>query len=214
MPQNGQQGLIHPAQFRQILSNFKNHIGTINSRMAHLEQLLVGKEPTQKDRLVACAAKIVPFRYNLEINFAAATTARTPGTVTITQDGYFLLDRVYACWRPTAGGNAGRFQPVSSGNPVIAGAELQAAGAIADLFNFNWELVEGAAQRTRQDIATPGDILYRTDNDGYMQKYPDIFMPASVVTAFVTPLEAVNSAGTFILVLEGRQLLNVVEAGA
>jgi len=199
---------------RTIDGRFKALQQNILQRQDNLDKLLVGREPTESDRLVACAAKIIPFHYVIDIDFDAADTARRPGTVTITQEGYFLMDRLYACWRPTDGAFIGRYQPISSDSPAIANAELVSGGQFANKVDFTWELVEGAAQRGRQDFAVPGAILYRTDDDGYTQKCSDIFMPASVVTLSCTPLYATATAGTFTFVLAGRQLLNVVEGGA
>lgn len=183
-------------------------------RLERLDKLLVGREPTEVDRLISCAAKIVPFKYNIEIEIPQQAQNRIPGSVTITQEGYFLLDRIYVTYRPTEGALIGRFRPVSSGHPVIAGAELQAAAEVANKLDFLIELVEGAAQRGRQDIATPGDIFYRLDNDGYSLNHPDVFIPASVITTYITPLVATTSEGIATVTLDGRQLLNVVEAGA
>jgi hypothetical protein len=184
-------------------------------RLENLDKLLVGREPTEAERLIACAAKIVPFKYNMDIVLTGAAPARTPGTVTITQEGYFLLDRISITYRVTDGQtHVGRFRPISSGNPIIAGAELQAGGNVVNKLDFLFELVEGAAQRGRQDFPIPGDVFYRNDNDGYCLGHPDVFIPASVITAYITPLAAMTDNGIATVVLDGRQLLNVVEAGA
>jgi hypothetical protein len=183
-------------------------------RVESLDKLLVGREPTEVDRLIACSAKIVPFKYNIDVPIVGAAPARTPGTITITQEGYFLLDRIWVTLRMTSGDNAGNYRPISSGNPTIAGAELQAGTAIGDKMDFLFELVEGAAQRGRQDFPVPGDIFYRQDEDGYALGHPDVFIPASVITVYITPLATLDNDGIASVVLDGRQLLNVVEAGA
>lgn len=183
-----------------------------NAKVETLEKMLAGKL-SYADRIVACAEKVIPFRYNVQIDLATGTQTRTPGAVTIDQDGWFLHDRIYASLRVTLAGDAlvGRFRPMSSGNPQIAGNAAIAAAQIADTMDFVWELVEGSSQRGRQNnVPTPGDILFRQDYDGKLM-HPDVFPPSSVVTVYVTPLRAVESAATLVFTLEGRQCLNVIE---
>lgn len=180
------------------------------SRFNSLEKLLAGRRPTYAERIVACAEHVIPFFYVVDIAFATAASARTPGVINIDQEGYFLADRYYACWRPTLGANAGEFKPVSSGNPYIAGAEAIAGAEIADKMDFVWELVEGSSQRARQNAPIPGDILYRADADGYLTE-PDVFPPSTTLTVVVTPTQPVDTTGTFSFVVQGRQCLNVIE---
>ena len=183
-----------------------------NAKVDTLEKMLAGKM-SYADRIVACAEKVIPFRYNIQIDLTTNTQARTPGSVTIDQDGWFLHDRIYASLRVNLALDAldGRYRPISSGNPAIAGSAAIAGAQRADTFDFVWELVEGSSQRGRQNnVPTPGCILFRQDYDGKLM-HPDVFPPASVVTVFVTPLRAVESTATLVFTLEGRQCLNVIE---
>jgi len=197
-------------QIRSMAEMLKKGEEMTVSRFSALEKLLAGRRPTYAERIVACAEHVIPFFYVVDIAFATAATARTPGVINIDQDGYFLADRYYACWRPTAGANAGEFKPVSSGNPYVAGAEAIAVADILGKVDFTWELVEGSSQRGRQNAPIPGDILYRGDSDGYLTE-PDVFPPSTTLNVIVTPTHAVDSTGTFTFIAQGRQCLNVIE---
>lgn len=198
------------AQVRQLAAMLKRGEELSVQRFNELEKLLAGKAPTYADRVLAGAEHVIPFYYVIPIQFAGGVTTRTPGTVQIDQDGYFLADRYYACWRPTAGANAGEWKPVSSG--ILAGDEALAAANIADKIDFQWEIVEGSSQRGRQNNPIPGDILYRMDGDGKLTE-PDVYPPGTTMTVVITPTENTDNAGTFVFVAQGRQCLNVVEAG-
>jgi len=195
-------------QLRSLSEMIKKGDDMSVQRFSELEKLLAGRKPTYAERIVACAEHVVPFFYTIEIDFAQNATARTPGSINIDQDGYFLADRYYAAWRPTAGGNAGEWKPVSSA--AVAGAEAIAAGDIADKMDFSWEVVEGSSQRGRQNNPIPGDILYRGDSDGFLTE-PDVFPPSSTMTVYISPTQAVDNDGTFVFVAQGRQCLNVIE---
>jgi len=183
-----------------------------NAKLDTLEKMLAGKL-SYADRIVACAEKVVPFRYNIQIDFTTGDQNRAPGSVTIDQDGWFLHDRIYVSYRVELAQdvNDGRYRPISSGNPEIAAGAAVAAAHVTDVPDFVWELVEGSSQRGRQNnVPTPGDVLYRQDRDGILF-HPDVFPPSSVVTMFVTPLRAIESSGVMVFTLEGRQCLNVIE---
>lgn len=180
-------------------------------KLAEIAKYAQGVEPLEWEALARQAERVIPFWYNVEINFASTSVARTQGVMTVTQEGYFLMTRLSCAWRPTIGANNGEFKPISSGNPVVAGAELQAAGEMADKFDFVFEYSEGAAQRRRQTNTIPGDLFLRQDGD-FVLPTPDIFMPASVVTFSVTPTQAVDNTGVFTVTAWGMQCLNVLEA--
>ena len=196
-------------QIRAIADSMKQGDAMVVQRFNSLDKLLAGRKPTYAERVVSCAEHVVPFFYIVDIAFATGATARTPGVINIDQDGYFLADRYYGAWRPTTGANAGEFKPISSGNPFVAGTELTAAANVPDKMDFVWEIVEGSSQRARQNAPIPGDILYRQDSDGYLTE-PDVYPPSSTITVIITPTQAVDNAGIFSFVVQGRQCLNVL----
>ena len=196
-------------QIRTLTEMMKRGDEMSVQRFNDLEKLLAGRRPTYAEKVVACAEHVVPFFYTVEIAFATGSLARSPGVIDIDQDGYFLVDRYYASWQPTDGANAGEWKPVSSG--ILAGDELIGAGNIADKMDFSWEVSNGASQRGRQNNPIPGDILYRMDSDGFLTE-PDVFPPSSTLTVFITPTQAVDNAGTFVFIAQGRQCLNVIES--
>jgi hypothetical protein len=158
--------------------------------------------------LLRNAQHIVPMIYNIEITIPA-TTARQSATQNLTQGGYFILDEIRAAWRPTAGANAGTWQAGSSGHPEIVNAAEIGGAAVTDVLDFSWELVEGVAQRARQNVnPTPGHYLYGRDR-GMVLHAPDLYMPASAVTVFITPHSAPDNAGILVFSLCGRQMLTL-----
>lgn len=155
---------------------------------------------TLAERLRSQAEREIPFYYNIEITLAASSTARTPGTALIEQEGAFLLQRIFASYRPTDGSNSGYWLPISSDNPG-------AAGGVTDSIDFVWDWTEGTARRGRNDNNIPGGILYRTDQDGVLP-CSDVFIAASTVEFGVTLLRAPTYAGVLVVTLCGTQLLS------
>jgi hypothetical protein len=210
--QQAQQAIATANAVAQRLRNLDTTLKARNDELARrydkLDAILAGRRPTTAELILAGAEKIVAFTYNLDIVLATGSTGRQGGTVLVNQEGYFLLDRVYASYRMTAGGNAGRFRPISSDDPTIA---VGAAG-VADELDFLWEMSDGTAQRLRQENPTPGAILFRRDQDGKYRE-PDVFPPGTTINLFVTPLVAPSAANVFTFSLVGRQCLNVLQDG-
>lgn len=169
------------------------------------------RDLTFREKMIEEAEKVIPYTNVIEITLAN-TTARTTQSLTVSQEGWFFIDRIYASFRPTAGAQLGRWRPVSSGNATVAGAELQAAGLTVGLLNFYWEYAEGRAQRTRQNLPVPGDILYRSDNDGFVAPgLGDGIGPNATVTFHITPSVAPGVAGVCVISLVGIQCLGVLK---
>lgn len=176
-------------------------------RVAELE----GKQLSFREYTMLHAEKTIPFNYRISRTVAAADTSRVVGSVTISQEGYFFLDRIYFSWLPSEGDNANTWCPIASSNPFIAGSAGVAGAAIADTINFFYEISEGRAQRERQDNAIPGDICYRQDGDGILGPEGDAFGPNSTVQAFITPTIALTNAGTLYITLQGVQCLDYLQ---
>jgi len=195
-------------KFRELDATLKARGDDLTRRYDKLDALLAGRRPTTAELILAGSEKVVAFKYNLDIALTVGSTGRQGGTIQINQEGYFLLDRIYAAYRMTAGANVGRFRPISTDNPPVA----VGAAAIADELDFLWEMSDGTAQRLRQENATPGAILFRQDDDGKYRE-PDVFPPGTTINLFVTPLVAPASTNIFTFTLEGRQCLNVLQDG-
>jgi hypothetical protein len=175
-------------------------------------RLLIGHEPTLSQVIVAKAAKVIPFVYNMQIVLPAAAGAVT-GQVVINQDGYFLLDRIRCAYRPTAGGAgiANRWQPFSGNADAVVLGEAFLGVPIPQVIDFEFDITEGSAQRRRNMNPIPGDLLTRNDGDGILYDTPDVFPPASTVGITVFPLAAPANAGVLVFSLWGRHALNVIE---
>lgn len=179
--------------------------------LAALAQYGKGIEPVEWEALARRAERVIPFFYVTNIDIEAADETEQQGIVGVTQEGYFLASRLSCAFRPTGGDHVGKFRPVSSGNPVIAGAELQAGSDVADKMDFLLDYSVGSAQRHRMNNPMPGDLFYRIDGDVILP-IPDIWMPGSDITFRITPTEAPDSDGIFTVVIWGMQCLDVLEA--
>lgn len=162
-----------------------------------------------KEKTIREAAWTIPHTYLVNIALTAAVT-RVTGNINVSQWGWFFAERMYICWRPSAGANINRYRPISSGNPIIAGNEAVAAGAVADTLNFLLDISEGRAQRDRQNLPVPGDVFYRIDGDGLIPG-GDAYGPNSNVQFGITPTIAPTNAGTCTVVVQGIQCLNATE---
>jgi len=180
-------------------------------RMAALEKLIAcAPSPTFREKMIRQAEWSVPRFYSILWNIAQGDTARVPGTVNIDQDGWFFLDRIWATYRVTAGNDIGRFRGCSSGHPAIVASTANALAEPIEIFDFLWEYQEQRGGRNRQNFALPGDLLYRTDRDGYVPG-GDAFGPATTVQFQVTPTRAAEQTGVLQIVLEGVQCLDTLK---
>ncbi len=188
-------------QFAQAIRQLQKTITAQQARIDVLGQYIGNSAATprplqQWEELELKAQRVLPFWYNIDIALVAGTTARTPGSVQIISRGYFILKRLYFTWRVDA---TGEFHEITSrGNTDAANID------------FGIEYVTTDSERNRQNAATPGDVFARMDRDGFLPT-PDILVPATDVTFNVTPYSAVPLTGTFTVVMEGSQCLNVLE---
>jgi len=197
-------------KFMQALKAFGKP-GELMVRLQTLEKLIAcAPAPTFREKTIREAQWTVPRFYSILWDLTAQDQARVPGTVNIDQEGWFFLDRIWATYRVTAGNDAGRFRGCSSGNAAIVASTANAVAEPIEILDFLWEYQEGRAGRTRQNFALPGDMLYRTDRDGYSPG-GDAFAPDSTVQFHIEPTRAVEQTGVFQMVLEGVQCLHVLE---
>jgi hypothetical protein len=158
------------------------------------------------------AAKTIPFVYQIQVSLTSGATDRATGAANISEEGWFFLDRLHMTWVPETGANAGRFRPISSGNPTIAGSQEVAGSAVDDTLDFFYEYSDGRAERDRQDRALPSDMLYRSDSDGILGPEGDAFGPNSTVRFYITPSVAPGTDGILYIQLQGVQCLDVLKS--
>jgi hypothetical protein len=172
-------------------------------RIAELE----GKQMSFREFTMLNAEKTIPFKYRIEISIQDTDTARLSGSATISEEGYFFLDRVYFSFLASDGTNA-VWRPVGSSHPVIA----VAAAAPTNALDFFAEFTDGRAQRERQERAIPGDIYFRQDGDGILGPEGDAFGPNSTINTYITPTHgARTNDGTLYITLEGVQCLDYLK---
>lgn len=189
-------------QFAVQIRNLKAEINALKAKP--------GGYLSFRDEQMAKAAAVIPFYYVISIALTSTTTNRTPGSVNISQSGWFFLDRIYASWIPSAGAEANTWQPIASSNPFIAGSAEVAGAAVGTTINFFFEISEGRAQRNRQNVPIPGDILFRGDADGFPAG-GDAYGPNSTVFINVTPTVAPGQNGTLYFTLSGMHCLDILQ---
>lgn len=210
-----QEQIVHAVQNCQVgirkLSAMLQKFGDPQLLLKRVDAL-EGKHLSFREYTMLNAEKVIPFAYRIDVAIAASSTARVPGVATITEEGYFFLDRIMYSWMPSAGVNANTWRPISSSNPYLAGSAAVAGAAIADTIDFFVEISEGRASRDRQNLPIPGDVYHRQDGDGILGPEGDAFGPNSTVTAHITPAVALTNAGTLYVTLLGVQCLDYLKA--
>lgn len=177
------------------------------ARVATLE----GKKLSFRQYTERKASITYPFNYIAQIALAAGVTNRVQANITVSQKGWFFADRVFASYLPSAGApNANMWGPLARSNPYIAGAGAIAGAEVTNQVNFFLEYYDGRTQQGRQNLPIPGDILYRTDRDGYILPGGDAFGPNANVSVFITPTVAPANAGTLYIVFNGVQCHDVL----
>jgi hypothetical protein len=76
--------------------------------------------------------------------------------------------------------------------------------------NFFLEYYDGRTQQARQNLPIPGDILYRSDKDGFILPGGDAFGPNANIAVFVTPTVAPTNAGVLYVTFNGVQCHDVL----
>lgn len=204
-------------EIRKVKSRL-DKLGDPGMLAARLEEL-EGKRLSFRRDTEARAATLHPFSYRVDVPIAAGSTARVPGSVTISQEGWFFCEKISCSW--LASGTAhnatilNRWAPLSTSHPVTAAAAAAAVNAPSvSIINFWWEYVEGRAELGRQNLQIPGDVFYRSDDQCYhLPSEGDAFGPNSAVTFYATPTVAMgaNLGGTLYFVMHGIQCRGVLK---
>lgn len=176
---------------------------TLDGRVKALESNSVPL--TFRQKKIAEAAFALPRWYNIDFTVSATTTDMITGSVTITQEGWYFIDRIYVVWRETTG-NAYR-TPSSGGysaNTTVANLE--------DEIDFTWNYQDGRTQMWRATNDLPGDVLWRHDSDGFVMNEGDPIGPNAPINAHITPLHATSQAGILTMIFQGVQCLDNLRA--
>lgn len=139
-----------------------------------------------------------PKWYALDLTVTAASTAEISGAFTITADGYFFIDRIYATWRETTGNT---YRAISSGGI----AAMTPAATLESELDFTWEYLDGRTNQSRMNQQIPGDILFRADNDGFTVCGGDPIAPTMQVLVRATPTHVTGIAGILTFIFQGLQ---------
>lgn len=202
------------AELRKIgagLLGMHKAVGDAAGQLKRIAEYGKGFEPLEWEALARQADRVVPFWYTEDLTFAAAATTMAQGVTPVLAKGYFLMTRISVTTRPTEGTLNGCYRPVSSGNPVIAGSELQAGAQVADKIDFTFRYETTNSNQYRQWGQFPGDLFYRIDGDVVLP-IPDIIEPAADIVCEVTPTQAMDHACIVSVTYWGMQALNVLEA--
>jgi hypothetical protein len=173
---------------------------------ARVKAMEAAKKPTFRQQQIAEAAIALPRWYNIDFTVSATTTDMINGSVTITQEGWFFIDRIYAVWRETANS---RYRSPSSGG---YSANIPAA-TLENEIDFTWNYQDGRTQMRRSPNDMPSDILWRHDNDGFIMNDGDPIGPNAPINAWITPIRQVTtSAGIVSLWFQGVKCLDNLRA--
>ena len=193
------------------MADISTAISSLNAAIRVLSGRVKTVENTQtpltfRQQKVQGAAFALPRWYTIDFVVSATTTDMINGSVTITQEGWYFIDRIYAVWRETTDNH---FRPPSSGgfsaNTPVATLERE--------IDFTWNYQDGRTQMWRAPNDLPGDILWRQDRDGVIGNDGDPMGPNAPINAHITPLRAVTtSAGILTMVFQGVQCLDNLRA--
>ena len=147
------------------------------------------------------AAFCYPKWYAVDSTVTAASTAQQTATVTVTSEGWFFIDRIYAAWRETS---ANHYRAISSGG-AMAGI---AVATLEDEIDFTWEYIDGRTNRSRMNQQIPSDILFRFDRDGFTIPEGDPIAPTMQIQVNFTPLHVTGKAGILTFVFAGMQCIS------
>jgi hypothetical protein len=197
---------------RKIGTGLKK-LGDPDELMGRLDSL-EGKVLSFREYTERKASITYPFTYIAQIALPAGATNRVIGNITISQKGWFFAERIFASWLPTTDiggfGTANMWAPLARSNPYIAGAGAIALAEVYNQLNFFFEYVDGRTQQARQNIPIPGDILYRTDHDGYILPGGDAFGPNANIAVAITPTVAPTNHGVLSVAFNGKQCHDVL----
>src|SRR5262245_8197739 len=83
-----------PAELSELVARLQADLHKQSCDLAALRSLVPATPPQQSG-----GQKQQPFSYSVEIPLRAGTTARTPATFSVSQDGPFVALAVQAAWR-------------------------------------------------------------------------------------------------------------------
>jgi len=146
------------------------------------------------------AAFYYPKWYAVDATVTSASTAQQSVTVTVTSEGWFFIDRIYATWRETS---ANHYRAISSGGAMSD----VAVGDLENEIDFTWEYIDGRTNRSRMNQQIPGDILFRFDRDGYTIPDGDPIAPTMQIQVNFTPLHVTGINGILTFVFAGMQCI-------
>jgi hypothetical protein len=137
----------------------------------------------------------------------AASTADIPINMQISSGTWFFAKRIYVSWRPTAGGWANHWAPIGSSNPALAAL----AAPQANVLDFMWQYSDTWSSRRRQNVPIPGDVLYRSDRDGFIPG-SDGWPPDTTVSFIFTPTANPAQDGRLWVTILGVQYMKGLPA--
>jgi hypothetical protein len=186
------------ADISTVLNKVNGALRVLDTRVKALESQ--DSDLTFREQKIKEAAFALPRWYTIDFTVTDTTTDMINGSVTITQEGWFFLDRIYVVWRTTNN----RYRAISAGgnSANIAQATLQ------NEINFTWNYQDGRTQMWRAPNDLPGDILWRGDKDGMIPHGGDSIGPNAPINAHITPILATGVAGTLTMVFQGVQCLD------
>src|SRR5215831_1545573 len=189
MPQN----LVTPASPQDLA----NIVAKLACDLAELQRQVQARE-MQGGGGSGHPCKKQPYWYTAEIALAQGSSARTPGTFTVSQDGPFVALALQAAWRETAGPTAGRWLPPSSEEMVIrAISQFNFVSNIPrpDPVDFEYEISDGNSDRNWQDKPVPSSFLYSVGGQPAYLPVTKEFDPNTTVTVMLTPIRPVSATG-------------------
>jgi hypothetical protein len=163
----------------------------LNAYLGHLERMVtrlqsdVTSMKVSGDKPVSLpgqyAGKPIPSRVGVEMNVAAASTARVQGNITIAADGPFCATSIHFAVRYVGGAASAEWRPISSVHDITN------TGAFIP--NFYWEYQVTGSHRDRQNIAVPSSLVDRAEEgNGFFDfSIQDVFAKTSTVTIWITP---------------------------
>ena len=195
-------------EHRRVLAEHAEIKAKVDALSAHR------KEGPRSTYIEDIPGKRVPYIYSADITLAAGVTARTQGTMTISQDGPFVVDALAATWRINAAGSAfnGRQLPISSADPNYVGTPQTAAGVIAgnifdELIDFEWEVFDAGSDRAWQNIPAASRQLFTSRENPLHLPTSGFFERNSVISVFITPTRAIDQTGILKFSFHGYKVL-------
>jgi len=191
------------AQIRQLEQKVSQTVSNQQQLSSDVYSLISAKKEQLnfREKKVNESAFCYPKWYAVDATVTAASTVQQSVTFTVTSEGWFFIDRIYACWRETTGN---QYRAISSGGAM---ADVQVAN-LENPIDFTWEYIDGRTNQSRMNQQIPGDVLFRFDNDGFMVAGGDPIAPTMQVQVNFTPTHVTGIAGILTFVFQGLQTIS------